>query len=170
MGWNKAFCFGNAWVSYVMCHVVYNVNVAACVAVCCSVLQRVAACCSALQCVWACCSVLQRVKFSGLSLPHVNEYCMELCKSLCVAACCSMLQYVCMYRSPELCKSQCVVVLRVLLHVVCKKSSSCLKSYVERWGAGVETQKNVRREIGGWGRVPFNKPYAPLLSTIYDGA
>ena len=31
----------------------------------------------------------------------------------------------------------------------------------ERWGAGVETQKNVRGEIGGWGRVPFNEPYAP---------
>ena len=30
----------------------------------------------------------------------------------------------------------------------------------ERWGAGVETQKNVRGEIGGWGRVPFNEPYA----------
>ena len=41
---------------------------------------------------------------------------------------------------------------------------------LERWGAGVETQKNVREEIGGWGRVPFNEPYAPLLSTIYDGA
>ena len=40
----------------------------------------------------------------------------------------------------------------------------------ERWGAGVETQKIVRGEIGGWGRVPFNEPYAPLLSTIYDGA
>ena len=43
-------------------------------------------------------------------------------------------------------------------------------SHRERWGAGVETQKNVRGEIGGWGRVPFNEPYAPLLSTIYDGA
>ena len=41
---------------------------------------------------------------------------------------------------------------------------------LERWGAGVETQKNVREEIGGWGRVPFNEPYAPSLSTIYDGA
>ena len=41
---------------------------------------------------------------------------------------------------------------------------------VERWGAGVETQKNVRGEVGGWGRVPYNEPYAPLLSTIYDGA
>jgi len=40
----------------------------------------------------------------------------------------------------------------------------------ERWGAGVETQKNVRGEIVGWGRAPFNEPYAPLLSTIYDGA
>ena len=39
----------------------------------------------------------------------------------------------------------------------------------ERWGAGVETQKNVRGEFGGWGRVPFNEPYAPSLSTIYDG-
>ena len=39
----------------------------------------------------------------------------------------------------------------------------------ERWGAGVETQKNVRGEIEGWGRVPFNETYAPLLSTIYDG-
>jgi len=31
----------------------------------------------------------------------------------------------------------------------------------ERWGAGVETQKNARGEIGGWGRVPFNETYAP---------
>ena len=42
--------------------------------------------------------------------------------------------------------------------------------HLERWGAGVETQKNVRGEIGGWGRVPFNETYAPSLSTIYDGA
>jgi len=40
----------------------------------------------------------------------------------------------------------------------------------ERWGAGVETQKNVRGEIGGWGREPFYENYAPSLSTIYDGA
>ena len=40
----------------------------------------------------------------------------------------------------------------------------------EKWGTGVETQKNVRGEIGGWGRVPFNESYAPSLSTIYDGA
>ena len=43
-------------------------------------------------------------------------------------------------------------------------------THVERWGAGVETQKNVRGEIGGWGRVPFHENYAPSLSTIYDGA
>ena len=41
----------------------------------------------------------------------------------------------------------------------------------EKWGAGVETQKNVRGEVGEWGRVPFNEPpYAPSLGTIYDGA
>jgi len=43
-------------------------------------------------------------------------------------------------------------------------------SLLERWGAGVETQKYVRGDIGGWGRVPFNETYAPSLSTIYDGA
>jgi len=48
--------------------------------------------------------------------------------------------------------------------------SHLLMSCHERWGAGVETQKNVRGEIGGWGRVPFNETYAPSLSTIYDGA
>jgi len=37
-------------------------------------------------------------------------------------------------------------------------------------GAGVETQKNARGEIRGWGRVPFNETYAPSFSTIYDGA
>ena len=42
--------------------------------------------------------------------------------------------------------------------------------YEERWGAGVETQKNVLGVFGGWGLVPFNEPYAPSLSTIYDGA
>ena len=49
-------------------------------------------------------------------------------------------------------------------------SSFSVYTFNERWGAGVETQKNVRGEIGGWGRVPFNEPYAPSLSTIYDGA
>jgi len=53
---------------------------------------------------------------------------------------------------------------------VCVCVRVCVVQWKERWGAGVETQKNVRGEIGGWGRVPFNEPYAPLLSTIYDGA
>ena len=51
-----------------------------------------------------------------------------------------------------------------------KESYRTREYVVERWGAGVETQKNVRGEIGGWGRVPFNETYAPSLSTIYDGA
>jgi len=60
--------------------------------------------------------------------------------------------------------------------VVCRDTRLCCRNsylyhiYIERWGAGVETQKNVRGEIGGWGRVPFNEPYAPSLITIYDGA
>ena len=51
-----------------------------------------------------------------------------------------------------------------------RKTLQQIATDYERWGAGVETQKNVRGEIGGWGRVPFNEPYAPSLSTIYDGA
>ena len=49
-------------------------------------------------------------------------------------------------------------------------TQTLLKPPSERWGAGVETQQNVRGEVGGWGRVPFNEPYAPSLRTIYDGA
>jgi len=49
-------------------------------------------------------------------------------------------------------------------------AACCSTHIIERWGAGVETQKNVRGEIGGWGGVPFNEPYVPSLSTIYDGA
>jgi len=40
----------------------------------------------------------------------------------------------------------------------------------ERWGAGVGTQKNARGVFGGWGRVPFNEPYVPSLSTFSGGA
>ena len=53
---------------------------------------------------------------------------------------------------------------------MCLSSMNPKAAADERWGAGVETQKNVRGEIGGWGRVPFNETYAPSLSTIYDGA
>ena len=42
---------------------------------------------------------------------------------------------------------------------LCNTSNS--HAVAERWGAGVETQKNVWGEIGGWGRVPFNESYAP---------
>ena len=64
------------------------------------------------------------------------------------------------------------------LCVICKKPYTYARltdtfpqeKQEERWGAGVETQKNVRGEIGGWGREPFNETYAPSLSTIYDGA
>ena len=57
----------------------------------------------------------------------------------------------------------------------CSLSKESIRKYKTRsmsrgGGAGVETKKNVRGEIGGWGRVPFNEPYSPSLSTIYDGA
>jgi len=45
--------------------------------------------------------------------------------------------------------------------VVSCQSDPLVRCPRERWGAGVEIQKNVRGEIGGWGRVPFNEPYAP---------
>ena len=59
------------------------------------------------------------------------------------------------------------------LSLSCSTHMACCSTHiahVERWGAGVETQKNVRGEIEGWGRVPFNEPYAPSLITICDGA
>ena len=71
------------------------------------------------------------------------------------------------------------IVLRIGMYYTCHLyvsnwyeyvSFECLVYLKERWGAGVETQKNVRGEVGGWGRVPFNEPYAPSSSTIYDGA
>ena len=62
-------------------------------------------------------------------------------------------------------RRMCICLLTVTL-----SHDSLVSRHGERWGAGVETQKNVRGEVGGWGRVPFNEPYAPSLSTIYDGA
>ena len=68
----------------------------------------------------------------------------------------------------------CICVMYVQKYVVCSPCKQEVGDDVmvpdERWGAGVETQKNVRGEVGGWGRVPFNEPYAPSLSTIYNGA
>jgi len=56
------------------------------------------------------------------------------------------------------------------LHIHIYDTEHTIKDVLERWGAGVETHKNVRGEIGGWGRVPFNETYATSLSTIYDWA
>ena len=116
-------------------------------------LQRVATCCSVLQCV----SVNEmRLTPDPSDRPPRNLkvspmrcrvlQCFAVCRSVsqCVAACCSVLQSVALIEirlTPD-----------------------------ERWGAGVETQKSVRGEVGGWGRVPFNETYASSLSTIYDGA
>ena len=58
----------------------------------------------------------------------------------------------------------------IYIHIYTYMYVMYLCMLVERWGAGVETQKNVRGEIGGRGRLPFNETYAPSLSTIYDGA
>ena len=69
--------------------------------------------------------------------------------------------YVCLHTC--VCACACIYILHC-------KNKLLLVTPDERWGAGVETQKNVRGEVEGWGRVPFNEPYAPSLSTIYDGA
>ena len=66
----------------------------------------------------------------------------------------------CNNRDPTYCK----------VRILCVAHGVSQYTIDERWWAGVKTQKNVQGEIGGWGRVPFNEPYAPSLSTIYDGA
>jgi len=62
------------------------------------------------------------------------------------------------------------MIMYVLIFITAGAATNKQVALHERWGAGVETQKNVRGEVGGWGRVPFNEPYAPSLSTIYGGA
>jgi len=74
---------------------------------------------------------------------------------------------ICVCKYIHVCVCGCVGGRDSVCIVVADMEVVCLE---ERWGARVETQTNVRGEIGGWGRVPFNEPYAPLLSTIYDGA
>jgi len=64
----------------------------------------------------------------------------------------------------EMCVCACVCGYKYMCIRICKVS------FKERWGAGVETQKNVLGVFVGRGRVPLNEPYAPSLSTIYDGA
>ena len=68
------------------------------------------------------------------------------------------------------CKDMRVVSSVLYFHLRLTSPFNFNAAFSERWGAGVETQKNVRGEIEGWGRVPFNETYAPSLSTIYDGA
>ena len=90
--------------------------------------------------------------------------------------------YICMYIYIYMCRCICMY---IYIHMCFFTSTPlhisiyiCIYYFVtsvrflphQRWGAGVETQKYVRGEIGGWGRVPFNETYAPSLSTIYDGA
>jgi len=126
-----------------------------------------------LQCVAVCCSV-----FCGLDSERNEEQDAGCFTWSNAVMCCSVLQ----------CVAVCYNVLQCVLclHKFCstftlqysKHAASCCMvalvgvraGRIERWGAGVETQKNVRGEIGGWGRVPFNETYAPSLSTIYDGA
>ena len=100
--------------------------------------------------------MLQYVAVCGATFLEMCKQCLSeavvkvFCSvSQCVAVCCSVVQ-----RSAAYCNMMQGI-------AVCGR---------ERWGAGVETPKNVRGEIGGWGRVPFNETYAPSLSTIYDGA
>ena len=148
-------------------------------AVCCSVLPGVAVCCRVLQCVAVCCSVLQCVQCRTVRCSALQCVAVRCSALQCVAVCCSRFHFLtlslyaflslllCRSPSPFLSVSLSVsfsvfVPLFPLLFFAC--------TLAERWGAGVETQKILREEIGEWGRVPFNEPYAPLLSTIYDGA
>ena len=81
------------------------------------------------------------------------------------------------YLPCKVCRAQvCVVIIKLfctILLVICllQPYLSCPECH-ERWGAGVETQKNVRGEIGGWGRVPFNETYAlmkPVAISLMSG-
>ena len=92
--------------------------------------------------------------------------CIFVCKSwpnISQSLCACVYVCVCVFMSTCVCV--CVCVCMYVCACVHARACEC-----ERWGAGVETQKNVRGEIGGWGRVPFNEPYAPSLSTNNDGA
>jgi len=77
---------------------------------------------------------------------------------------------VCVCVRVRVCVFVCVCVCVCVCVLVREGEAQQRAQHCERWGAGVETQKNVRGEIGGWGRVPFNETYAPSLSTIYEGA
>jgi len=112
-----------------------------CVAVCCSVLQRVAACCSVLQ------------HFFYPSPPLLGT---SVAKGL-------------IFNPSDMSHTE-----DSYIHI--HTLDSCKRTHLEKTHlphgevGGFSTQKNVRGEIGEWGRVPFDEPYAPSLSTIYDGA
>ena len=87
--------------------------------------------------------------------------------------------YICIYMYIFICTYSCLytyvyMYIYLILECACRLDLRCtdfLEKFrvapdYERWGAGVETQRNVRGEVWGWGRVPFNEPYAPSLSTI----
>jgi len=165
-------------------------SVLQCVAVCCSVLQcvavwhmstsawapslhhlgdlrrlwfRIALCCSVLQRVAAYCSVTNEYTSSQSALPQgvqITHFSYSFSDSK---------RHTGSWGQHRKKKPEIKLHLTILVHADTSDLADC-RSPRERWGAGVETQKNVREEIGGWGRVPFNEPYAPLLSTIYDGA
>jgi len=111
-----------------------------------------AVCCSTFATIWPAVCLLHvngncRLRFL-VNQRIISANCLRICVVLCVAVYCNYL-------------TQCCVL---------QYNASIWLCTAERWGAGVETQKNVRGEIRGWGRVPFNETYAPSLSTIYDGA
>ena len=130
---------------------------------CCSVLQCVAVCCSVLQCVAVCDIYLQGYLEGVIVVESLIQLILQS----------SSLVFICYLRF--------CVMRHTSNHTHIRVFNTCVNlalpelilncwSLAERWGAGVETQKNVRGEIRRWGRVPFNKHYAPSLSTIYDGA
>jgi len=98
-----------------------SLPVAACVVVCCSVLQCVAACCSVLQCVVVCCSVLRCVAAECCShnimfvfLPIAASCCSAL---QCVAVRCSALQCVAVRCSALQSVMVCCIVLQSHFHI-----------------------------------------------------
>ena len=99
-------------------------------------------------------------------LPAYLSVSFFVAESICLPICLSLVMIPAMFRVA--CVYVCVTFFYVCIACVC--ICTAYPTPNERWGAGVETQKNVRGEIWGWGRVPFNEPYAPSLSTIHDGA
>jgi len=162
------------------------------VALCCTVLYCVAECCSVLlQCVAMCCNVLQCVAIRRNMLQVLQ--CVAMCRSVLQRVAVSRIEN---RESRQKIHMHTQLYTHIHTHThtfthTHTRTHTHINTHThthtnkhiythtgffknttgnERWGAGVETQKNVRGEIGGWSRVPFNETYAPSLSTIYDGA